>query len=453
MRLSIVRLLGGLVAVTTALTAAAPAAAQDWLSDRKRAEGPGIRLGNFELHPGIGVEVGYDSNVFYSDGGAASSPIVGSAMLRVTPHLLFGTIGEQREAEGEAREGAVASPPTIQFRGGLFASYYAFFADEARNNLAFDGDLNLVILPERPFTITLHEHFSRSVRPFTEQRGSLTGDARLNFGRNENDLGVDFSFGTPGRILAGHVGYSLIFNFFDGEEFQFADSLNHKIMGGASFRFLPQTAFVYDVEAQYKTYSNGAGASTLLTDGVTFRTRVGLNGAFTNRLSASVMVGYAAGFYGSTVDNFESIVGQAELRWQASENVKFAIGYDRNFHSSYIGNFNRVDRGYINFQLLLGGSFLIGAEASVGYVDFGTPLAPDGTPLGNPAERTDIRVSTSLFAEYRLTNWLALNATLRYTGDFTDYEYSIVDVLGAPPILDPAGYSKVEAFLGVRAFY
>ena len=103
MRLSIVRLLGGLLALATALTAAAPAVAQDWLSDRKRAEGPGIRLGDFELHPGIGIEGGYDSNVFFSDGGATSTAIVPSGILRITPHFFFSTVSAQREAEGESR--------------------------------------------------------------------------------------------------------------------------------------------------------------------------------------------------------------------------------------------------------------------------------------------------------------------------------------------------------------
>jgi len=452
MRLSIVRLLGGLAAVITALTFAVPAVAQDWLSDRARAQGPGIRVGDFELHPGIGIEAGYDSNVFFSDGSATSAPIVSSGILRVTPHLLFSTIGAQREAEGEARDSANASPPTVQFSGGLSASYYAFFADEARNNLSFDGNLNLVILPERPFTVTIHERFSRVIRPFTEQRGVGTGDGRLDFGRNENDAGVNFSFGTPGRVLSANLGYSLIYNFFDGDEFKFADSLSHRFNGGASFRFLPQTAFIYDIEGVYRTFPSAGDslASALLSDGFTVRTRVGINGAFTNRLSLSALVGYAAGWF-DVQDDFESVVAQLELRWQASASARFALGYDRNFTPSYIGNFMRVDRGYVNFQLMIGGSFLVGAEASLGLLDFGTPIAPDGTLLGN-GERSDIRLSTSLFAEYRLTNWLGLNGTLRYTGDFTDYAYSIMDMPGST-IIDPAGYSKVEAWFGVRAFY
>lgn len=461
MCLRFVQVMGGLAAMATALvvSGAMPAKAQDWLADRKRAEGPGIRVGDFELHPGIGVEGGYDSNVFFADGDPGGTPVVGSALLRVTPHLNFSTITAQREAEGEAREGGTSASPTVQFRGGLSASYYAFFAAEARNNVAFDGDLNLVILPDRPFSIILHERFSRVVRPFTEQRGEGLGDARIAFGRNQNDAGVALAFGTPGRVLAGRVGYSLLFNFFDGEQFQFANSLTHQFSGTANFRFLPQTAIVYDFDGQYRTYPSfvPGTASALVTDGFVLRSRIGINGAISNTISLSAMVGYAAGWY-EVRDDFDSVVGQAELRWQASNNVKLALGYDRNFTPSYIGNFMRNDRGYANFQLLVGGSFLVGAEASLGLISFGVPVAADGrTALGsNPdgtPQRSDIRVSASAFAEYRFTNWLGLNATVRYTGDYTDYRYVVGDAVGAPPVIDPAGYDKFEGWLGVRAFY
>ncbi len=454
MRLSIVRLLGGLAAVITALTFAVPAVAQDWLADRARAEGPGIRVGDFELHPGIGIEVGYDSNVFYADDDRFAS--VASGVMRVTPHFNFSTIGQERTAEGEARGG---NPPTLQLRGGVSASYYAYFAAAARNNLGVDADINLVLFPEKPFTLTLHERFGRTVRPFTQQSVSdPTAPLKVNFGRNENDAGIEASFGTPGRVLSGRVGYSLIYSFFDSPDFAFANSLTHRFSAGSSFRFLPQTAFVMDFQGDYRTYpSFTPGASSFLSDGFNMRARVGLNGAFTNRLSFTAMVGYAAGWYDAR-DDFDSIVAQAEVRWQIAGATRFTLGFDRNFAPSYIGNFMRIDRGYIGLQTTFGGSFVLGVDGSIGLIGFGIPVRGGDTSVAlgsNPdgtADRSDLRATASVFAEYRFTNWLGVNATLRYTGDFTDYQYNIADpTLGVVP--DPAGYSKVEAWFGVRAFY
>lgn len=42
--------------------------AQEWLRDRENSEGPGVRLGDrLVLHPGLGIEGGYDTNFFHQD--------------------------------------------------------------------------------------------------------------------------------------------------------------------------------------------------------------------------------------------------------------------------------------------------------------------------------------------------------------------------------------------------
>ena len=78
----------------------------------------------------------------------------------------------------------------------------------------------------------------------------------------------------------------------------------------------------------------------------------------------------------------------------------------------------------------------------------------DGAPLGHTtggnAARSDVMLIASLFAEYRFTEWFGLNATLRYTGDFTDWQYERTDAAGM--VVAPARYNKFEAFLGARIF-
>ena len=46
----------------SALTWSLPVGAQEWLKDRKVGEGPGYQAGDFEIHPGLGAEIGYESN-------------------------------------------------------------------------------------------------------------------------------------------------------------------------------------------------------------------------------------------------------------------------------------------------------------------------------------------------------------------------------------------------------
>lgn len=435
-----------------ALLAPGTARAQQWLADRKAAQGAGVRVGDFELHPGIGAEFGYDSNVFNASGQAVGPggpiPIHGAPILRITPHLFFSTLSGARAAVGGN------TPPALAFSGGLQASYYHWFADYPGQLDNLEGDLllHLDINPSRPFAVQLDERFTRTVRPYADNFGAVAP----NYGRNTNVVGATAIFSTSGGVLSGRLGYNFAYDFFDSSGFNAANNFDHNIVLGATYRFLPRTAIVYDLNLDYLTYQGGGGmASTLLVPGFRVATRVGLNGVITTRLSASAMIGYGAGFFSDVrVADYESLIAQLELRWQISEAARLALGYDRAFFPSFVGQFVRRDRGYLNFQLLLSGQFLLGAEVAVGLFDFGTPLNFAGAPLGSTpggnTARSDVMLIGSLFAEYRFTAWLGLNATVRYTGDFTDWQY--MGVGGSAASLAPAKYNKVEAFLGLRVF-
>jgi hypothetical protein len=453
-----------LAALTFALAAMAiapsDAEAQGWLADRSRAQGPGIRLGDFELHPGIGVEVGWDSNLYLTeDHPPAGSTVrhVDTGILRVTPHLLFSTTTGQREGEGEGSADTQSEPPVVDFQGGISAAYYEFFADPNRRNLALDIGLRLTVLPQRPFSFSVFDTFSRQVRPFTENINPAA-----NLARDGNQAGLQLNFQTDGGVLRVSAGYVFGFDFFEDSTFQYGNSFNHTVSLQETFAFLPQTALVHDTTVQIRNYFNysRASAPVNLSDSVSLRTRIGLNGAITTNVSLSGMIGYAAGFYQAVNpaydQDYDAPVGQLELRWTIMEGTRLAIGYDRDFQAAFLGNYYSRDRGYVNFQTLISGVFLLGIDAEVAYVDYGiitAPLGPTGLPMpiGNLPSREDIRVGAGLFAEYRFTDWLGINATARYTGVFTDYQYNLMTSPTA--MLDPASYNKFEAFLGVRVFY
>ncbi len=450
------RLLGLLIALATLAPAATSVAQNAWLADRARTEGPGFRVGDFELHPGIGAEVGWDSNLYFTEDNptTADHHRVDSGILRITPHFLFSTIGQERRQQGSGRDDTGSgSPPTVAFRGGISAAYYEFFAAPERRNLDITGSMRLQVLPERPFSFSIWDNFTRGVRPFTENFNPTASQARIS-----NQAGLDLQFQTDGGMVQIRAGYVFGLDFFEDNRFQYGNSFTHNITVQESFRFLPQTALIHDTVLTVQDYfAPSLTAPTLVSDNVRLRSRLGLNGAITESITAQAMVGYSAGFYPQIVidgttyrQDFDSIVAQLELGWTIMEGMRLSIGYDRDFFPSYIGNYYSRDRGYLNFQMLLGGAFLLAADFDVGYVDFG--LIRGGTP-GMPiidttaGVRNDIRVGGGLFAEYRLTEWLGINATFRYQGQFTQYRYSNVG------FVDPAQYNKFEVFGGVRVLY
>ncbi|MCS6858410.1 MAG: hypothetical protein NZM37_11910 [Sandaracinaceae bacterium] len=426
-----------------------------WLADRSRAEGPGIRVGDFELHPGVGVEIGWDSNLYFTednpDPARRLAPKIDTAILRVTPHFLFSTLGPQRREEGEGRD-TPESKPTATFRGGLAAAYYEFFADPNRRNLELNGSLRLVLFPDRPFSFSIWDNFIRGVRPFTENFNPQASHARIS-----NQAGLDLFFQTDGGMFQVRTAYAFGLDYFEGSIFQYANSFNHDITLQETFRFLPQSAIVHDTVVSIRDYYSEQRGPSLVQDNVRVRSRLGFNGALSETISAALFFGYGAGFFPQTTvrevpydQDYDSIVAQAELQWRITETMNLRFGYDRDMFPSVLGNYYSRDRGYIAYQMLISGVFLLSADFDISYVDFGAIRGGDPSrPFidRRNGEREDVRVGAGLFGELRFTDWFGINATFRYTGQFTDYRFDAVD------FVDPASFNKVELFLGARVFY
>jgi hypothetical protein len=411
------------------LTSAAPVQAQAWLEDRARAEGAGIRTGNLEIHPGVGAEVGFDSNVFNADTRAS-----GSAILRITPHISISTLGAERSGEDEGEHVA----PRLSFRAGLSSSLYYYLATNARTDVGLGADLALTINPEGRFSFGIVEQFTRTIRPFANGGGTRS----VNYGRDRNKAGVRLRFGTAGRIFEGNLDYTANVDLFEAGFLSYANNLTHQIDFGTSWRFLPHTALIYDFRLESASYFDTAGAALPLSSNTRLRTRLGVNGVFTPTFSMTLSVGYGAAFVADAAfAEKETAVGQLELRFRPRATSTFKLGYVRSLEGSILGAWRTRDRGYLNYQMVFGRAFLLGAEVSGAYVSYGT------TTTAGSNQRTDVVLRGKIFAEYRFTDWLALNGTVMYTGDITDFQYT------GTAVPDAADYQKVEAWLGLRVFY
>lgn len=433
----------GLLAIVATMLVPGRASAQGWLSDRSRAEGPGFRVGNLELHPGFGAEFGYDSNLFNEDQG-----VDGSALMRLTAHLLLSTLGQQRSAEGESETGGSRM---VQFRGGVNASFYHFFDDRVGDNVAGDASLALSLNPAGRFGATFTEVFGRSVRPFVDATAS---GSVPNYARNSNTVGVGLFGQSPGGVLRGTLGYSFKLDFFEDNSFDYVNNFEHVFQETVSWRFLPNTALVQKTEVTLQAYQNADdGPTSALSDNVRIDSSLALNGAITNTLSASVSAGYGAGFYDDG-EEFDSVTARLDLRYVPRPSIQLGGGYVRFFQPSFIGNFVKSDQLYVKSQFLFAGSFLAGADASLSFEKTGLTFTEDGmTALGNRARREDKRLRAGIFAEYRFTNWLALTASFNYMAVFTDYQYN--DPIASMEVIpDPgAGFQKFDVWGGIRVFY
>jgi hypothetical protein len=450
------RQFAALVAVLGACTLLAETASaqeQLWLKDRQYREGMGFLVGDFELHPGLGAEFGYDSNYFRRDKG--EDP-VGSLRIRVSPSFSVSTLGPQRRGDD-------APPPTVNFRADLAASYNEFIpisgSDagkeqmKGQRNIMGDLGLNLDILPERTWSGRLYAGVTRSVMPTNE------GDTSSSFNRDIPRVGGEIIWAPGGGMLDWRLGYGFEGTFFESGDYGNLNVLRNTVSTRGRWRFMPRTALMFDLRSGFFIYPK---AGEVKTNSFPLHARAGLNGLFTPSFGLLALVGYGTSFYqgvavggGEEPQDFDSIIGQAELKFyftpvtdadpmkaQAALS-SLAAGFVRDFDDSYVGSYLEKDRGYLKFSYLFGGLFLAAVEGGVGAVRF--PMVPQ---YGRPNPWTDLAVDASVLAEFRIKDMWGINATFQYDGFFSKVQLLPRSGVG----LDSLAYQDISAFIGARWF-
>jgi len=393
------------------------------------------------LHPGLSLEGGYDSNVFLQNSHEEDSFI-----LRLEGYLDVATVGSVRQEEGEANK---VAPQKIEFRGGAGGRLYQFFNQRVGSVVGADGHVDFSYNPSKVFSLRVSDVFRRIARPFSNPN-TLEGPT-ISYGHNLNLASIDFVGRSKSQVLEGTIGYSNFVQFFDADVYAYGKTMSHRVPATLSWLFFPNSALVYTVEYINQTYMNPQdvlASPSFLTDNNRVMTLIGYNGAVTEKISVTGMIGYTAGFYQVTED-FDAVIARADLRWRPRSTILVTTGYDRNVIPSFIGNFTTINRLHASARFVLGGALELGMKAWVSFDKSGLALSPDGSLLGNYPVREDIRLQVGMFAEYRFRPWLALFGDVGYLGDFTDFEY-----VGVGPLLDPvAAYQRFQAWLGLRVFY
>ena len=201
------------------------------------------------------------------------------------------------------------------------------------------------------------------------------------------------------------------------------------------------------------------------------RARIGLNGLVTDRFAILGLVGWGASFYDTSQNanqpQYDSVIGQAELKWflSASPGIaqaadvglalsSIAVGYNRDFQNSYLGGFYGSDRGYLRLNYFFAGRALLSIEGGAGAIEYPNMYWGDGTERHTGF--TDVRVDGTAFGEYRFTDSFALNATVRYSTNISNAQVPYLEPgAGAAPTTAQQydmSWSRLEAFLGVRWF-
>jgi hypothetical protein len=394
-------------------------------------EGPGIRLGGtpLTLHPGIAVEGGYDSNVFY-----LPSNEVGSGLLRIRGHIDLATLPPQ------AFEGDASSvDPKIDFRFSSVLEYREYLTSDPvvqqqrSLNLMAAGDF--VILPRGPFTLHISDLFVRTVDPRNEES---TG----NFTRDYNRAGLLGEY-RLGSLTVG-LGDTFSVNFWETDAIKYGDSYNDEGQAYARLRILSQTVLSLVVRAGWVHYYNNNAV-----DSRPFRALLGATTLFTSWFGASAAIGYGNSF-STGGPSANGVLAQLEARFILPHRARISLAYDRDFADSIFADYYFDDHVGVVYVQPLVRRLSANLAAGIRFRHYDGLIDPKlvGGVSYNSTTRDDILYDVRAELSVQAQSWLAIAASYNLLDDSTPF--AIVQMNGNQT---PVHYLKQSAFLRVDIAY
>ena len=458
-------LIASAVSAVASIAGSVSAQEQPWLQDRRLGEGMGIRAGDFELHPGIAAEAGYDSNYFLRSGDGPEEAVVSVLRFRVTPSVSLSTLGPQRRSAV-----AAGAAPMLTLRSGLWLSYNELvaldsnYSDLVSQQRHFDLGVGLQadIAPQSRIGGDVYGDYVRTAEPSNQ----IVTDVTFDRGSLRGGAGVTYRPG--GGLFEWRLGYELRVNYFEDVAYQIYDNYLSSVLTRGRWRFLPRTAILYDAQYSWLRYTNQQSPEN---DGEYMQARMGLNGLITNRFAFMTLLGWTSSYFvdrgNHIAQNYDGMVGQGELKWfllpaptgdSASVGLSaIALGYTRNFSPSYLGSFYIRDRGYGNFNYFVGGVILITGELGIGRYNYPASqfeTTPGSNDYGDNSAFAETRVDTRLYGEYRFSDTLAANATLLYDQRISGADIGVTDTDPNDNLegTEDINYSRWQLWFGARWF-
>lgn len=453
------------------------ASAQAWLKDRRVLEGEGLRSGDFEFHPGIGAQLGYDSNYFYRTdkvdprfiNGAPQNPPTDGGLLRIVPSLTLNTV--------RAKD-PTAAPSPIGFTAGAAATYSEFFGKQElrdQRNVSGNASARLDINAGRPIAFGIFASYSRLIQP------SVVGNPDLSFNRSDVGAGADVTVTPGGGTLDMRFGYQFFGALFEDSEGVPYSNYTHEISVRNRWRFRPRTALFSETTLRFISYPNSGRALNYLNDSTPLRTRFGVTGLVTDRFGMLVAAGYGATFFQkpelNSTSQYDSINAQAEGTFYLSQGAgtnepgkatlllsTISFGYVRDFQNSLLANYFTSNKGYAKIVYMFGNKVLMSLDGYGEALSYpqpffnagGTPTAVRGANGQPTGDFTNYRIGATLFLEYKLSSAFGINATFDYAQMISDValdEGGAAPAAGGTTQLYDLSWRRFQAFLGARYFF
>lgn len=205
----------------------------------------------------------------------------------------------------------------------------------------------------------------------------------------------------------------------------------------AKWKFLPKTALILDVNADWRFYF-----ADPTNQKVMFRSMAGIAGLISPRISATLLAGYAGDFTNGSIHTF---IANAELAYTVSDSTRVAIGYARNAMPVPVIGSMINDRGYLKGGVgFFANRLTFNGQLAVDYLTFLSAPVSATAPVPNPT-RNDFLVTLNVGPSFVVTSWFDIGAM--YTLSFRTSQSSTGPALGG------LNYLRHEALLRLDFHY
>ncbi len=363
------------------------------------------------LHIGVGVEAGYDSNVFYSDTDAR-----GSAITRVVPFL---------ELTNAGRAGTI--PAGLFFDLGAALTYREYLSNDAliRDQRAFmpTAYANLEVGRFQTVGFAVGDTFAR-----TEDPPYLNVQSLQPITRDVNQALASARWAPGGGRLAAVLSYTNTIDAFETDNLRIANSMANLLTLDTSWKWLPKTALVLQISQGYTTYFN-----TDPTTGATkptsfpFHVMAGLRGLITAKLAVNLTAGYMNAFYDLPPDpnriapsgfqgNFSAMV---DLVYRPTILTSINAGYRRDLQNAILGDFYYLDAVYLNVGQAIAGRLGLGLSVRYESRSFQNIRLPSTNTF---ISRHDNYWQAGANLDYHIRDWTYAGVAYTLLSNGSDYE-------------------------------
>lgn len=350
------------------------------------------------LHAGVGVEAGYDSNVFYAADNAK-----GSGIIRVLPFV---------DVSNATRNGPVSKTVTFDVRAGLqYRHYTSSDSDVQRYSDAYNPSAGASLsVGGGQVGFGIADVFARIEDPPYAGLGGTPTNAPLE--RNNNQASAEVRWAPGGGRLTGTLRFTNMVDVFD-QSYSYADSITNTLMLDAAWKWLPKTAVFVNVQQGYIYYFSDAnnvmtpmGVTKLKYSSYPLRAVVGLRGLLTEKTAAVLSLGYVNGFYsnGSSTSGFlGSTFAELAFTLRLNQLSRLVVGARHDFLNSVISNFAYQETAYVSYVQQVGGRLGLDLSARYVHLDY-QGVVVDPTQSG----RVDNLFQVGATLDYFMRNWAYL---------------------------------------------